>query len=458
MDAPSLMVEATPDGAAVDSASHIPRRLWPTGARALWTAAVLVAAGAVLRYGFVEGERFDNRDFRIHLGAGPLVGEVDVRVNEATVVAVLFGVAVMVWGTRWVAQARQRWLLAGTALATGTFTALLTLNDNNARVLEPVVHRTEYWQAVKTAPPLREFVDSYVERLPGYSVHLRGHPPGYTALLLAGRAVGFTSPWVVAALSWIAAGIGAAAVVWTVLRIAGDAAARRLAPLLVVAPYAVWAGTSADAVYMALGALGCAALATAASTTGGRSWQAGWSVAAGALFGMLCFGTYGAVMLTPVALAVIAARRRWWLVLPTVVGVAVVVLGWLAAGFWWLEGARATQDQYWAGSAQFRTAVPFAVFNLAAMLVACGPAVLWAFTRIRRSAAMWLAAGGALAIAGSTLSQYSKGEVERIWLLFFPWLTVVVLCAVRSDRALRVAVAAQALTAIVIQSVLVSKW
>lgn len=428
-------------------------------ARAAWITTVVLLCVAVVTYGFVEGNRFSRRQIKIRLGAGPLVGRYEIRFGWGTVPVLLLAAALVAYGPRLAARARRRWLELGTAVATTSFTALLAAIDGPKQVIDPVTHPTEYWQVVDRAPTVGTFISTYVDELKGYSVHIRGHPPGYTALLIAGRAVGITSPWVVAAVSWAAAGLAAAMVVLTVRHMAGLEAARRLAPLLVVAPYAVWAGTSADAVYAGVAAAGVACIAVAghaeAITEGHRWW---WAAAGGLVLGMTLFGTYGAVMLAPVALAVVVASRRWQLLVPLLLAVAAVAAGWALAGFWWLEGARATQEEYWLGTAQFREPWRFAVFNIAALLVALGPVVALSFGFVRRAPWMWLVGGALVAVVASNSSQYSKGEVERIWLLFMPWLTVATLGLLRRAWISTASIATQAATAIVIQAVLVSKW
>lgn len=432
-----------------------------SGRRWATVAAVVTVAAVTVTYGFIEGNRFSRREIRIRLGAGPLVGRYEPRINLGTLLAVVAAAVVVIGGPLLARRLAPRMLALATGVSTSVFTVVLASNDSRRQMLDPVTHPTEYWQAVATAPPLGEFVDTYVEALKGYSVHLRGHPPGYTALLLAGRAVGVTDPWLVAALSWVAAGVAAAAVVVAVRHIAGHDQAAIVAPVLAVAPYAVWAGTSADAVYAAFGAVGVASLVIAghaAQLSTRRRWL--WAAAGGGLLGMLLFGTYGAVMLAPLAVLVIAAARRPSLLVPGVGAVALVVLGWLAAGFWWLDGATATREEYWLGTAQFREAWRFAAFNVAALLIALGPVVVLSAAFVRCRSWLWLVAGAAVGVVAANASQYSKGEVERIWLIFMPWLTVAVI-GLLHQRPLawqRVAIGTQAATAIAIQTVLVSKW
>ena len=67
---------------------------------------------------------------------------------------------------------------------------------------------------------------------------------------------------------------------------------------------------------------------------------------------------------------------------------------------------------------------------------------------------------GGVALVASHLSPYTRGEVERIWLPFFPWIAVAAATTISPTRRLRSGmwVGAQALTAIALQSALVTKW
>ena len=133
-------------------------------------------------------------------------------------------------------------------------------------------------------------------------------------------------------------------------------------------------------------------------------------------------------------------------------------------GFWWLDGVRRTNEEYWAGSAQFRPWGYFAVANVAAALIALGPATFAGLTRLRPGRIWLVVGGGLLAVAASDLSQYTRAEVERIWLLFFPWVAIaaagLAAGAVGAARRHRATwwLAAQGAGAIVLQAALVSKW
>ncbi len=54
------------------------------------------------------------------------------------------------------------------------------------------------------------------------------------------------------------------------------------------------------------------------------------------------------------------------------------------------------------------------------------------------------------------VSQASRGEVERIWLPFVPWLLIC--CALLPERWRRVGLAVQVVTALVIQHLLDTGW
>ncbi len=120
--------------------------------------------------------------------------------------------------------------------------------------------------------------------------------------------------------------------------------------------------------------------------------------------------------------------------------------------------------QYWNGTAKFRPWTYSRLSNAAALLIAVGPAALAGIIRLAQRALWLLVAGALVAAATSTASQYSKGEVERIWLLFFPW--VMLAAAPLTDPSttthgtlrLRTWLTSQAAIAILLQASLITKW
>jgi len=211
-----------------------------------------------------------------------------------------------------------------------------------------------------------------------------------------------------------------AAVLTALKEVASEDLARRAAPFLVLAPAAVWIATSADALFAGISAWGVTLLLLATGRQGRKSDLL--AVAGGLLLAVTGFMSYGLVPLGAVALLVSLNRKS---VRPPAIatGVVLVVVALFGlAGFWWWAGLQATIRAYFRVAPRSGHYWFFMVTNLAAFAIALGPAVAAGLTRLRDRKA-WLLTGGALvAIAVAEISGLSKGEVERIWLPFAPWL------------------------------------
>lgn len=429
-----------------------------------WCAALGLIAVSV-----VWGRAYQRDRTEIFLGAAPLVArDVDDGwdwrfgwglVGAGAVATIVVGSVVRGWWWR----AGDRSVVAASSLASGGFALLLASTDGADGVRHGAVHRTEYLANLAVTPPAGEFVRTFVERIDDYSVHVRGHPPGFVLVLKGLDAVGLGGGWPTA-LASVVATIALTAGVLVTVWLAVDAGwMRRVAPLLIVPPYMLWMVTSADAVYAAAGAWGVAACAVGLRRSGWTALAAG--AVGGLLLASLLFMTYGGAtfLLVPLTMAIAAWRNGapgTARVIVAVIGAAATVTAaFAAAGFWWFAGAAETRDQYWAGTAQFRTWTYFGLANIAVALLALGPATFAGLTRLRDGRVWVLVGGGLLALIASHLSQYSRGEVERIWLPFYPWIAVAGAMLIGSSR-LRSAVwvGLQAVGAIVLQAALVSKW
>lgn len=445
------------------------RRAGATAGRvAVWALVAWIVWVSVRR-----GRALQRTDPEVYLGAAPLVGRSfrdgwDWRFGWSLVgAACVAGVCAVVPHLSWWHRLRTRWIALLTGVAASLFAVLLALTDGADGVLYGAEHPTEYLANVRTMPPAGEFVRTFTDRLDDYSVHVRGHPPGFVLFLQLLEWVGIGGAWATAALSILATAVVPAAVIVTLTALAGRDVARRAAPFLVVAPYAIWMVTSADAVYSALGASGIAAIALATRAHGARSVALG--LAGGVVLGALMYGTYlGAVLLlVPATLVVHTIVRRERGAVPTAAGALVgggaVIAAFLAAGFWWFDGVSRTKTEYLEGTAQFRTWGYFGVANLAVALIALGPASVAGLSKLR-DRRVWLVVGPAVAaLVASHLSQYTKGEVERIWLIFYPWLAIAALCLLTSrerggNRRASMWIGGQAAFAIVLQAALVTKW
>jgi hypothetical protein len=86
-----------------------------------------------------------------------------------------------------------------------------------------------------------------------------------------------------------------------------------------------------------------------------------------------------------------------------------------------------------------------------------GPAVVAALCRRLDAGVVAIVAAAIAALAVADVSGLSKGEVERIWMPFLPFVTIAATRLARRPRA-AAWLAAQAGTAIVLQSVLDWPW
>jgi len=215
---------------------------------------------------------------------------------------------------------------------------------------------------------------------------------------------------------------GLAAVLIGTREVAGERVARRAAPFLVLAPAALWIGSTADAVYMAAGATAVALVLVASGRRGPPSWAL--ALAGGLVLGVCLTFSYGLWLLGFVALPTIVRRRRWDLVPVAAAGALVVVGALWTAGFDYLAAFQATKGEVEESVQSTRPFALFLVLNLVVLGIACGPAVVAGLGRLR-DRGTWLLVGGALlAVAVADLSGLSKGEVERIWLPFAVWVIV----------------------------------
>ncbi|MEO8264040.1 MAG: hypothetical protein ABI706_00885 [Ilumatobacteraceae bacterium] len=434
---------------------------------------LFAAAISLIGWSVVWGRRLQRRSPEIKLGAAPLVGRDpldswDWRVHWQLALPIVVACAVIAFAPAVIDRWRLRWITVATGLAAAAFAVALALLDGSDGLFHGATDKTEYYANLPKTPAWSRFLETFVDHLWRYSVHVRGHPPGFTLVLKLIGGVGIHGAWPVVALSVIGVATTPIFVLVTVHRLAGAVWVRRSAPFLVLVPYAIWQITSADAFITSVAAAGVAALAIAL-TAPHRIVAVGASFACGLLLGAALFLTYGAVTFLILPVAVTVSRWRRWrrllvVVLISCTAAVAVVLAFRSLGFWWFDGLTEVKKQYWAGTAKFRPWTYFTLSNAAVLLIAVGPAVLAGLIRLRQRA-IWMLAGSVLvAAAASTASQYSKGEVERIWLLFFPW--IVLAAAQLADPSttthgtlrLRTWLTTQATITILLQASLITKW
>ncbi|MGW8062254.1 hypothetical protein ACVV2G_08230 [Streptomyces ziwulingensis] len=441
-------------------------------------AAVLLVTAAVL-----IGRHLQATDRSLLVGWPPLVGRWDPHVGPGTPAAVLVAVGVAAYGPAVAARLPWRALLA-TAWATATaWTFSLALVDGWHRgVAVRLTTRFEYLQVIDrwhdVPATLRDFTRHILIDSPdNWPAHVAGHPPAATLTFVLLDRIGLRGEgW--AGVWCVTVGATACVAVLVAVRVlAGERSARRAAPFLVLAPAAVWMGTSADGYFAAVAAWAVALLALA--VTGRSLW---WAAGSGLLFGLTCYLSYGLTLFAVIGAAVLwlgrrGVRERPVLFVPLLAGMAVVPVAFTAAGFDWWEAYRLLVERYYQGAAGIRPYGYWVWANLACTVLITGLATVAGLRRaagvlVRRRGegglglrrgegvnaedvrAAFLVAAGLLALLVADLSGMSKAETERIWLPFALWLLPAGAFLTRRRGWL----AAQAVLALLLNHLLATGW
>ncbi len=313
----------------------------------------------------------------------------------------------------------------------------------------------------------------FVTNLHLYPTQVKGHPPLPVLVLWSLEHIGLRGPGWSAALVVFVGTSAVAAVAITIRCVAGEDVARRAIPFLVLAPGTAWIATSMDGLFAGVVAW-AVALVALSRTQPSTPRVVAVAVGGGVLVGCVAYLSYG---LLPVAALVAAALllpvdqrversddsdpavrgRQMWAIGGIAVGLGLVVAAFTADGFWWPNGVRATHrfyaHNYGSGSRPYGY---FLLADLAVFTLMIGPATLAgiAHLNLRRNPAAWLVIAALIAVAVSDLSGYMRGEVERIWLPYAPWVVVAGAAFSRSRSWLLLQVA----TALAVQGLVVSPW
>lgn len=388
---------------------------WGLLALAVWGAAWLAVLAVVLDIARAQGHE------ALRLGAAPLVGRADVHVDLRLLLPIAVGGVLVLVLPRIAAHLRWRSLLLVVVLLAIAWVVAINMTRTNG-LTRPVGRDDEYLVDVQEVGSVPDFLSTYPERIDEHSVHVRSHPPGFLVLLKGMDEVGLGGRGWAAALMVVGGTAGLASVLVGTREVAGEQAARRAAPFLVLAPAALWIGSTADALYAAVGATAVALVLVGS----GRVGRAGWGLALGGglLLGLCLTFSYGLWLLGLVALPTLVRRARWDLVPVIAVGALLPVATLWLAGFDYLAAFDATRGEVEESVQSTRPFALFLVLNLVVLGIACGPAVVAGVARLRDRASWSLVGGALLAVAVADLSGLSKGEVERIWLPFTLWILV----------------------------------
>jgi methylthioxylose transferase len=416
---------------------------------------VAVALGLVA-LAYAGGRWLRSAGHRMQVNAPPLTGNLDPRLGITAVPAALIGGAGAWWGVERARRLPWRRLLAVAFVAALAWAAALAAWDGAAGFTRSSLSGVDYLQVVPTigAHP-GAFLRDFAANVGSLPAHVRAHPPGLVLVLWAMDRVGLGGAWWASSLQLLAGAASVPAVLLALREVAGERASRTAAPFVVLSTGAVF-WSSGDAVFLGVGAW-AAALVVLATGRRGRSSIA-LALAGGVLFGLGGMLSYGLVLVAAVPVGVAIARRRPAPVaIAAAVGVAVVAGISGALGWDWLQGIAITRTQYAASLARLRPYAYFVWANLAAFAVVLGPAVWVALARLRDRRAWWLILGAIVAVAIADLSGLSKGEVERIWLPFAPWI-VLATAAFEDAEGARGWLGLQVLWTLLIQWAVRSPW
>ncbi|MDQ6642166.1 MAG: hypothetical protein M3Y66_06705 [Actinomycetota bacterium] len=402
----------------------------------------------------------------------PLNADWAPRVGPGTLTALVIAF-LATWRAREVTQrASWRTLLVWSFVAALAWLLALAVVDGLDGIQRVLDTPNEYLHTARSLHDFGGALPDWVSRITlvrapdNWPVHVAGHPPGATmffwVLVQLGLGSGLNAGLVV---TFVAATTPLA--VLTAMRALGaEMHARWAAPFLVFGPSAVWSAVSADAVFTTVTSWGIALLALAATR---ERWtgRVGWSVPAGLFLGCAVMMSYGLPLIGLLSVAVLWLAKSWRTLPITALVAFAVVLGFAAYGFYYWDALPALHTRYYEGIASRRPASYWMWGNVAALVISAGPAMAAGVASVLGQArgllheqstrvVTALSLGGVAMVLAADLSQLSRAEVERIWLPFVPWLLVS--CALLTPRWRAWGLAAQVVTALLVQHLLKTGW
>lgn len=359
---------------------------------------------------------------RVGSPSAPFTGYFRFKVEIGSLLAPATAITVLA-GVRAGIADRLRWrvLLVVAYLGAVWWAVSLALVDGGNGFASPIASANEYLRdvpAVGSHPG--HFLRTFVEQAPHYTVATRTHPPGPVLLLWGLGKLGLHAPELIGILVTVLACAYVPLLAVAVRSLCHESAARGLLPILVLAPYAVWLAVSMDAIVLLLAAA-FVTLGVVASEPGRSPF---WALASGLVLGADALLNYDVAWLGVSVIAVYFVRRRPLLNVFGGVGALIPLgLAWLA-GFTWTDGLSAAQADFSVRVGPHRSWWLWALLDLLLLLIACGPAIIRAVRRLHTTPGWPFVVGAGLAVGFAILSGLSRGEVERSWLAFYPFLLI----------------------------------
>ncbi|PZS30895.1 MAG: hypothetical protein DLM59_10715 [Pseudonocardiales bacterium] len=401
---------------------------------------------------------------RLGTASAPFVGRYRLKVDAGTLLAPAVAAAVLLAAARGLAD-RMRWrvvLLAAYLSALAWALSLAAVDGGNG-LAAPVTNAGEY---LRDVPAVHDrpggFIAGFVAASGEHATATRQHPPGPVLLLWAVQRLGVHRPAAIGLLLTIVGCLSVPLVLVAVRSLCGAVAARRLAPVLVLAPYAVWVAVSMDAITATLGAAMVTAGVLASEQHRRGPPAVAWAAASGLLLGVAALFSYAAPWLALSVICVYFVRRR--ALLNTVTGAAALLPLVLAqlVGFVWTDGLTAAQADFSIRVEPMRSAVVWGCLSLVVLVLACGPAIVASARKIRRTPGWPFLVGAAVAVGFAVAAGLARGEMEHAWVPYFPWLLVAAVAPEQRGgepaRAPLWLAATGALGAIALEAILHTAW
>jgi hypothetical protein len=244
-------------------------------------------------------------------------------------------------------------------------------------------------------------------------------PPGGILVVWALQHAGVTTSARVSAALTVLGSLAVPCILVAVRSLCHEPAARRLAPVLSIAPFAVWTAGSIDAVVLALTA---AAIACGLVGSEPRRTPA-WAAAAGFLLGAATLVSYVAWGLAAAVVITYFVRRRPLPNLVTGFAFLVPLFGAQLAGFVWSQGFGSARTQLRAATSG-RPGLVWLALDVVVVVAVAGPTLVASARKIRRTPGWPFLVGATIGLGFAVATGLSRGDGERALLPFLPWLLV----------------------------------
>jgi hypothetical protein len=396
--------------------------------------------------------------------SAPFLGSYRFNLGFASVLAPAWATLVIVTA-RYGRVERLPWrvMLASAWVVSLIWSLALALVDGAAGLTRSLQSTDNYLSDVPAVgDSALTFLRTFTATSAQHSTAARGHPPGPVLLLWALHKAGLTDRLSLGLLICAVGALSAPLTLSAMRGVCGEVAARRYAPVLVLAAYAVWVAVSVDAVVAVLGAA-MVAMGVRASDPARTGWRAGgWALASGITLGVAALFSYAAPWLGLSVVCLYFARRRAFLNVATGLGALIPVLIAEKLGFSWIEGLLVARADYAARVEPHRSAAWWSGISLVVLILACGPPLVRSARRLRNTPGWPFLVGAGMAVAFSVLFGLARGGAEAAWLPFFPWLTVAAVApneqAGPTPPSPLLLVAVGSVVAVVVEAVLATPW